>query len=117
MPSAKLESLISEIDGWLEPGEQLIEFTIGAHPGAPLGIVLALTNKYLRLGSVGGGRNIPLDEIEYLNWSGIWARLTIGTLVPKKRLSFSINGKDWKGRAAKIAVAWARSGGQGADKP
>jgi hypothetical protein len=106
MAESKLEALISEIHSWLELHEQLIEYTIGTHSGAPLGVVLALTDKYLRLGSPGGGRNIPLSDIKLIKWSGLWAKLTISTIESKEQLDFLINGKQWKAHAAKMADTW-----------
>ena len=103
MTQSQLEAVLAEINKWLEPQEKLRECTIGKHPGVPWGVVLALTDKYLRFGSTVGGRNIPFSEIEYIKWSSLWARLTVGTNSSPKPLRFSINGREWKERAARIA--------------
>ena len=107
MPKRTEESIRSNIEEWLDTDERLLEFTVGDREGIMAETIVALTSSGIRLGSVTGGKTIPLSAIRYVKWSGLGARLNIGTASPSKRLVYSINGKEWRGRAAKLAQAWA----------
>ena len=109
MSDSDVDALRGDIIGWLEPGEQLVAWTTGTLGANPFGIVVALTSKYLRLGSAEGGRNIDLDDIREVRWAGLWARLNIRIDSTKERLIFAVSGKVWKDRARELASAWVRS--------
>ncbi len=110
MTQSGQDSLLANIQEWLEPGEELIEYSVGALQDATFDTVVALTSRYIRLGGLAGGRTIPLDRVRYVEWKGLWARLNIGTASPKERLVIAVNGREWKQRAAKLAAAWLQRG-------
>jgi hypothetical protein len=48
---------------WLETGEELIEYAQGTLQGAMSETIVALTNRYIRLGGPTEGRTIPLEQV------------------------------------------------------
>lgn len=102
------ERLLQEIHNWLEPQENLLAFTIGYYGRLASGInvILALTSKYLRIGSLKGGNNIPLQQIQNIEWSVIHSRIRILTTSSKRPLTFFIFGKTWKECAINLVDAW-----------
>ena len=103
----KREALLREIYNWLEPQERLIEFVVGYYTRASSGVVLVLTDKYLRISSVEGGRNVPLEEIRIIDWSDLHAQIRVFTVFSKHPLVFSIWGKERKRRARRLAEMWS----------
>ena len=106
MRDSDVEALQGDIMGWLEPGEQLFAWTTGTVGASPTGIVVALTSKYLRLGSANGGRNIAHDDIREIRWAGLWARLNIRVASTSEKFIFAVSGRTWKDRAKELASAW-----------
>lgn len=96
---------LQEISRWIEPGEKIEVFTIGymQNGWSKIDVILALTDKYIRIGSAYGGRNIPRDEIQKVTWSDSLAQLRIFTNFSPSPLVISIFGKDWKERAKQFA--------------
>ncbi|MFV2045200.1 MAG: hypothetical protein ACC700_18450 [Anaerolineales bacterium] len=109
MSDSDVEALQGEINGWLDPGEQLLSWTTGTLGANPFGIVVALTSKYLRLGSTDGGRNIALDDIREIRWSSLWARLNVRVASTNEKMVFAVSGRDMKYRARELASAWRES--------
>jgi len=106
MPNSSAESIQANILEWLDPGEHLVEFTMGSLQSQSFQFIIALTDRSVRLGSPTGGRTIPLGDLKSLDWSALWARLNISVESPRERLVLSVLGKEWKVRAARLANAW-----------
>ena len=107
MPKVTPDSLRSTITEWLEPGERLLQYTVGGLQGHLTDVIVALTDRYVRLGSPEGGTNIPLGNIDEIRWSGLWARLNISATNPRTKLVISLVGAEWKQRAAQLAEEWS----------
>ncbi len=106
MAKDDFNSLKSNIEEWLEEGEELFIFTLGDLQNSAFNTIIALTSKYLRLGTVSGGKNITHEDIKYIKYSALWARLNIDTIKPLQRFVFSINGKKWKQQSDQLAKKW-----------
>ncbi len=102
------QDLLRDISGWLEPHEKMYRFTVGRYQGTSVNIVLVLTNKYIRLASVEGGKNIPLSEVRRIEWLNIQSCLRINIAPSGAALNFMIWGKEWKKRAKEIAEEWRK---------
>ncbi len=96
-------SLKSNIEELLEQGEELFIFTLGDLQNSTFKTIIALTSKFLRLGTVSGWQNIAHEDIRSIKYSALWARLNIDTINPRQRFVFSINGMKHKQRSNQLA--------------
>ncbi len=101
------ETVRSTVTGWLEPGERLLQYTVGGLQGPLSDGVVALTDRNIRIGSPTAHTAIPLRKVEEVSWSALWARLNISTTTPQGKLVISLVGTQWKQRAAQLADEWA----------
>jgi hypothetical protein len=106
MANSDFDSLKSNVMEWLVEGEELFTFTLGSLENSTFNTIIALTSKYLRLGTVSGGQNIAHINIKLIKYSALWARLNINTINPRQRFVFSINGKKWKQQSDQLAQKW-----------
>ena len=106
MTKANFNSLKSNVEEWLVEGEELFAFTIGSLQNSTFNTIIALTSKFLRLGTVSGGREIAHENIKSIKYSPMWARLNILTSNPRQKFVFSVNGKKWKQQSDLLAQKW-----------
>jgi hypothetical protein len=100
---SKREELSKTAESLLEPGESLLEFTIGSIGESGFETLVILTSKRLRLGSATGGESLEFSNIKRLEWSGLWARLNVQVRSPKRKLVLSVYGGEWKEAAKRLA--------------
>ncbi len=100
------EMWLQEIRKWIEPEEKIEGFTIGyiRSGWARIEVVVALTSKYIRIGSMHGGKNISWEEIQRVEWSDSLAQLQIFTRFSSSPLVISVFGKAWKERAKQLTT-------------
>jgi len=99
---SKKDELAKTAESLLDPGEQLLAFTVGSVGESPLETLVVLTSARIRLASGAGGPNIELSNIKRIAWSGLWARLNIETKSPKKKYVISVYGGEWKAEAKRL---------------
>jgi len=99
---SKKDDLAKTAESLLDPGEQLLAFTVGSIGESPLESLVVLTSTRIRLASGAGGPNIELSNIKRIAWSGLWARLNIETKSPKKKYVISVYGGEWKAEAKRL---------------
>lgn len=103
------EIWLQEIKGWLEPGEEIRGFTIGYVKATwfkKIEAVLALTDKYVRIGTAKGGTNISLRDIQKIQWCEKRSQVKVFLVDSKSQLSLSVFGKNWKEYGKKLAESW-----------
>lgn len=106
--SSEQQTWLQEISGWLEPGEAIVEFTIGymKKGWSRLDTVLVLTDKYIRVGSTKGGINIPRQDVQKVEWSEFHSQIRVFAGISKGPITLSVFGKTWKEHARNLQEAW-----------
>ena len=105
-PSKESLRVAEDIQEWLDVDEELLAFTVGTLKSFPSIQILALTNKYLRIGSDIGDQDIEIKEITGVSWSPVKSTLRIDLSIPPNTLEFKIIGREWKRRTYVFSSAW-----------
>lgn len=106
--SDEQQTWLQEISRWLEPGEEIVELTIGymKKGWSRLDTVLILTDKYIRVGSTKGGINIPLQDVQKVEWSEFHSQIRVFVGISKNAITLSVFGNTWKEHARRLEEAW-----------
>ena len=105
-PSMESLRVAENIQEWLDADEELLAFTVGTLKSFPSIQILALTNKYLRIGADIGDRDIEINKITGVTWSPIRSILRVNLSIPPNKLEFDIVGREWKRRTYAFHSAW-----------
>lgn len=99
---------LQEISRWLDPGEEIIEFTVGymKKGWSRLDAVLVLTDKYIRIGSTKGGINIPWQDVQKVEWSEFHSQIRVFAGISKNTITLLVFGHTWKEHAKRLEEAW-----------